>query len=99
MPKGSFLDSCGGFKRILEMGYEGIAQDAQKRIDEMKASGCVDNDKIDFYLIYPDGLDFDKMIEFAGAGATVPICGFGYSLAKGTINVILESGIQQVILS
>ena len=26
---------------------------------------------------------YDPLVEFAGAGATVPLTGFGYSLAKG----------------
>jgi len=28
---------------------------------------------------------YEKIIDFAGAGATVPICGFGYLLAEGAI--------------
>ena len=41
--------SCSGIRRILEMGYEGIAQDAERRIAEMYASGDVDPDKIEFW--------------------------------------------------
>ena len=29
---------------------------------------------------------YEYLIDFAGAGATVPICGFGYLLASGAIN-------------
>ena len=29
---------------------------------------------------------YEYLVEFAGAGATVPICGFGYLLADGAIN-------------
>lgn len=28
---------------------------------------------------------YRKLVDFAGAGATVPICGFGYLLAEGAI--------------
>ena len=28
---------------------------------------------------------YEYLVQFAGAGATVPICGFGYLLAKGAI--------------
>jgi len=41
--------SCGGFPRILEMGYEGIARDAEARIAAMQASGTVDPEKIEFW--------------------------------------------------
>ena len=36
---------------------------------------------------------YDKIIAFAGAGATVPIVGFGNTLAKGAIKGVEESGI------
>ena len=36
---------------------------------------------------------YDKLIEFGGAGATVPITGFGNSLAKGAIKGAKENGI------
>ena len=32
------------------------------------------------------------LVDFAGAGATVPLTGFGYNLAKGTIEAVKESG-------
>ena len=32
------------------------------------------------------------MVDFAGAGATVPLTGFGYNLAKGAIEAVKESG-------
>ena len=35
---------------------------------------------------------YDKFVKFAGAGATVPISGFGYSIAKGTQKAIQEHG-------
>lgn len=41
--------SCAGIQRILAMGYEGIAEDAEKRIAEMQASGSVDPEKIEFW--------------------------------------------------
>ncbi|MCI8272501.1 MAG: stage V sporulation protein AE [Clostridia bacterium] len=36
---------------------------------------------------------YQYLVEFAGAGATVPLTGFGYNLAKGAINGVKESGI------
>ena len=35
---------------------------------------------------------YDKLVEFAGAGATVPLTGFGHSLAKGVRKAITEDG-------
>ena len=36
---------------------------------------------------------YPKLIEFAGAGASVPLLGFGYSLAKGVAKAVAESGL------
>lgn len=36
---------------------------------------------------------YEKIIDFAGAGATVPLTGFGYLLAHGTMEEIAKSGI------
>lgn len=36
---------------------------------------------------------YEKLVEFAGAGATVPLTGFGYSLAKGAMQEVSQSGI------
>lgn len=35
---------------------------------------------------------YEKLVEFAGAGATVPLTGFGHSLAKGVKEAIAENG-------
>ncbi|MBO5868100.1 MAG: stage V sporulation protein AE [Oscillospiraceae bacterium] len=35
---------------------------------------------------------YDKLIEFAGAGASVPLTGFGNSLAKGVRESVREDG-------
>lgn len=35
---------------------------------------------------------YDPIVEFAGAGATVPLVGFGYSLAKGVEEAVLQNG-------
>ena len=40
---------------------------------------------------------YDKLIEFAGAGASVPLTGFGHSLAKGVREAVEESGILGVL--
>lgn len=36
---------------------------------------------------------YEKLVEFAGAGATVPLPGFGNSLAKGAIKGVDEHGL------
>ena len=36
---------------------------------------------------------YEPLVDFAGAGATVPLLGFGYSLAKGAMEAVDEYGI------
>jgi len=36
---------------------------------------------------------YDYIVDFAGAGATVPITGFGYNLSKGAIKGVQEFGL------
>ncbi len=36
---------------------------------------------------------YDKIVDFAGAGATVPLTGFGYCLAKGVETAVRKQGI------
>lgn len=36
---------------------------------------------------------YDPLAEFAGAGATVPLIGFGHLLAQGVIDSVVESGL------
>lgn len=35
---------------------------------------------------------YGTLVEYAGAGATVPLTGFGYSLAKGVIEQVAQKG-------
>ena len=35
---------------------------------------------------------YKPLIDFAGAGATVPLCGFGYTLWEGIRNAVNEEG-------
>lgn len=35
---------------------------------------------------------YEHLVKFAGAGATVPLTGFGYTLAKGVREAIAEDG-------
>ena len=35
---------------------------------------------------------YEPLVEFAGAGATVPLTGFGYNLAKGVKEAVQEDG-------
>lgn len=36
---------------------------------------------------------YEPLIEFAGAGATVPLTGFGYNLSKGVKEAIAQDGV------
>lgn len=36
---------------------------------------------------------YQNLVDFAGAGATVPLTGFGYNLAKGAIEGVQTSGL------
>lgn len=40
---------------------------------------------------------YEKLVEFAGAGATVPLTGFGYNLCKGVEKAIAEEGVLGII--
>lgn len=40
---------------------------------------------------------YDKLIDFAGAGATLPLTGFGSALASGTKEMIKEKGFLGVV--
>ena len=42
---------------------------------------------------------YQPVVDFAGAGATVPLLGFGYSLAKGVAKAVAESGLLGVFTS
>ena len=35
---------------------------------------------------------YEPLVKFAGAGATVPLTGFGYAIAKGTQKAVAETG-------
>ena len=36
---------------------------------------------------------YKSLVDFAGAGATVPLTGFGYNIAKGTIEEVSQNGL------
>lgn len=40
---------------------------------------------------------YEPLVKFAGAGATVPLTGFGYALAKGVEKAVKETGLSGVI--
>lgn len=40
---------------------------------------------------------YEPLVEWAGAGATLPLTGFGYSLAKGTKEALGEDGLLGVL--
>lgn len=35
---------------------------------------------------------YERLVDFAGAGATVPLTGFGYNIAKGVKEAVQEQG-------
>ena len=40
---------------------------------------------------------YQPLVDWAGAGATVPLTGFGYSLAKGVAKAVAEKGLLGVL--
>lgn len=40
---------------------------------------------------------YEPIVEWAGAGATVPLTGFGFTMAKGVEKAIAEQGIRGII--
>ena len=40
---------------------------------------------------------YDRLVDFAGAGATIPLTGFGNALANGVKNAIREQGFMGVV--
>ncbi|MBR3737424.1 MAG: stage V sporulation protein AE [Eubacterium sp.] len=40
---------------------------------------------------------YDKVVDFAGAGATIPLIGFGNALANGTKDAVKEQGFMGVL--
>lgn len=40
---------------------------------------------------------YQKLVDFAGAGATVPLTGFGYNLCKGVKKALAEDGLLGVL--
>lgn len=40
---------------------------------------------------------YEPLVNFAGAGATVPLTGFGYVLAKGVETAIVEDGLLGIL--
>lgn len=40
---------------------------------------------------------YDKLVDFAGAGATIPLTGFGNSLANGVKDAVRERGFTGII--
>lgn len=41
---------------------------------------------------------YEPLVQLAGAGATVPLTGFGYSLAKGVMKAVNEHGLLGVLI-
>lgn len=40
---------------------------------------------------------YGPLVDFAGAGATVPLTGFGYTMAKGVVKAIQEQGVLGIL--
>ena len=41
---------------------------------------------------------YEPLVKFAGAGATVPLTGFGYNLAKGVKEAVAEDGFLGILI-
>jgi stage V sporulation protein AE len=41
---------------------------------------------------------YEPLVNFAGAGATVPLTGFGYTMAKGTLEAIRKKGLLGILI-
>ena len=41
---------------------------------------------------------YEPLVEFAGAGATVPLSGFGHSLAKGVRSAVVDKGFLGILI-
>ncbi len=41
---------------------------------------------------------YDKLVDFAGAGATTPLTGFGYNLARGVRAAVAELGLPGALI-
>ncbi len=41
---------------------------------------------------------YEPLVEFAGAGASVPLTGFGYTLAKGVREAVQEKGFLGILI-
>ena len=41
---------------------------------------------------------YEKLVDFAGAGATTPLMGFGYNLAEGVREAVAELGLPGVLI-
>ena len=41
---------------------------------------------------------YEPLVEYAGAGATVPLSGFGYTLAKGVKEAVNEKGFLGILM-
>lgn len=41
---------------------------------------------------------YEPIVNYAGAGATVPLCGFGYTMAKGIQTAVTEYGLLGVLM-
>ena len=40
---------------------------------------------------------YEPLVQFAGAGATVPLTGFGYNLCKGAFRAVADKGLAGVL--
>ena len=40
---------------------------------------------------------YEPLVNFAGAGATVPLTGFGYTMAKGILEAVKEKGLLLIL--
>ena len=42
---------------------------------------------------------YEPLVKWAGSGATLPLTGFGYALANGTKEAVMEDGLMAAVIS
>jgi hypothetical protein len=81
----------------LPTPYESLIESETKNFLLMFLSSCclIEGKVItmsDVFCLTHDDTNYDKLVSFAGAGATTPLTGFGYCLAKGVKQAVDKDG-------
>lgn len=79
---------CGGISLLGQLIYDNTKLTAGHITSSFVVLGAA----LDTFGIY------DKLIDFAGAGASLPITSFGHSLIHGALAAAQEQGIMGILL-